>query len=153
MAAQSAIGTGDEAWRLLDEAHARLVAHIERDLAEECGLSMPQFRALAALASAPGGYRMNGLAQTLHMSKSGLTRLVDRLEAQGWVARSPADDDRRAIRATLTTSGEGVFQRALPVYQRSLRETLYSVLSAPEVAALSELLRRLVEGLDAGPAL
>lgn len=152
MAWQTATGSGDEAWRLLDEAHARLVARIERDLAGECGITVPQFRALAALASAPGGHRMNGLARTLHMSKSGLTRLVDRLEAQGWVARSPADDDRRAILTTLTPAGEGVFQRALPVYLRSLRETLYSVLSAPEVEDLSGLLRRLVEGLEAGPA-
>jgi len=152
MAVQSAMGTGDDAWRLLDEAHALLAARVERDLSEACGLSVPQFRALAALADAPDGQRMHGLAQALHMSKSGLPRLVDRLEAQGWVRRAPADDDRRSVITSITAAGERVLQGAMPVYLRSLQETLYSALSASEVEALSALLRRLVAGLEGGPA-
>lgn len=151
MAAQSALHSVDEPWRLLSEAHARLSEQLERRILRECGLTMQQFRALTTLSRTPAGLRMNGLAQAMNMSKSGLTRLVDRLEAQGWVTRIPADDDRRAVRTAITADGERVLATAMPMYLQALRETLYSALSPTEAEELSALLRRLLAGLESTP--
>lgn len=152
MAGDPALGAVDEPWRLLDEAHARLVERIERAVMGEARLPLLHLRALAVLADSREGRRMNGLAQALHMSKSGLTRLVDRLEAQGLVLRIPADDDRRAVRAVLTEEGARALAGAFPAYVRTLREALSAALTPSELELLSSLLRRLVEGLGAGPA-
>lgn len=152
MAGDPALGAADEPWRLLDEAHARLGQRIERAVMNEAGLPLLHLRALAALADAPEGRRMNSLARALHMSKSGLTRLVDRLEAQGLVLRLPADDDRRAVRAALTEEGARALAGAFPAYLRSLQEALSTALTPSDLDLLSSLLRRLVEALGAGPA-
>lgn len=151
MAAQSVLGSGDEPWRLLSEAHARLSELLERRILRECGVTMQQFRALTTLARTPEGQRMNTLAHALDMSKSGFTRLVDRLEAHGWVARVPADDDRRSVRILATAEGERVLASVVPVYLQALRETLYSAFSPAETEALSGLLRRLLARLESAP--
>ena len=90
---------------LFFEAWAGLNSTLERRLRQECGLSVQWFELLLRLARSPGQrLRMCDLAAQVSMSPSGLTRAVDRLEAEGLVVREHCPDDRRVAWAQLTAT-------------------------------------------------
>ena len=91
---------------LFFEAWAGLNSTLERRLTQECGISVQWFELLVRLARSPGQrLRMCDLAAQVSMSPSGLTRAVDRLEAEGLVVRAHCPDDRRVAWAHLTPAG------------------------------------------------
>ena len=76
------------AWRLFLEVHARVVNRLELELRDETGMPLTWYDVLVQLSEAPGHkLRMQELARRVLISKSGLTRLVDRLCAAGYVER------------------------------------------------------------------
>lgn len=94
-------------------------------------------------------FRMRDLADQLFVAQSGVTRVVDRLVAQGWVVREQPPDDRRTIYARLTESGRSVVAQAVPVYARTLTEKLAGGLSPEELSEFRRVLRRILERLGA----
>lgn len=138
----------DEAWQLLGHAYVRISGRIERGLQESAALTFSQFRTLLLLSQVPDGRHMNDLAQALAISKSGLTRLIDRLQAAGLVERVTSPTDRRVVLARLTAAGSELLGRALPSYRGALGSSLGSFLAAEELASLTSVLHRLVEGLE-----
>ncbi len=94
------------AWRSFLEAHARLARRLDDELRAGHGVSLAEYDALLQLARAPGRrLRMNQLADRVILSRSGITRLVDRLEAAGLVTRVSCPTDARGAEAVLTDAG------------------------------------------------
>lgn len=93
-------------WRAFLHAHARLLRRLDEELQAEHGLSLAEYDALLQLANAQDRrLRMSVLADRVLLSRSGITRLVDRLESSGMVARSACVTDARGAEAALTQAG------------------------------------------------
>lgn len=113
------------AWRAFTCAHAALSRALDEALESHCELPLLTYEVLARLAEAPGRrLRMQELAELLPLTKSGLTRLMDRLEGAGLACREVCASDRRGTFATLTPRGREALERARQVHTRVLRERL-----------------------------
>ena len=109
------------AWRALLHAHATLTGRIEHDLAEAGLPPLGWYDVLWPLHRAPGRrLRMSALASEVTISRTGLTRLVDRIEREGLLRREPAPEDRRGSYVVLTPPGSATLRRMWPVYERAL---------------------------------
>jgi DNA-binding MarR family transcriptional regulator len=131
------------AWRALLEAHAAVTDLLERELEQERGLPLSKFEVLLKLAEAPGGrMRMLELAQSVLLSKSGLSRLVDRMEEAELVRRERCPSDRRGAYAVLTDQGRAQLRRAAPVHLRGIQEHFARHLADDEVRVLTDALAK-----------
>jgi DNA-binding MarR family transcriptional regulator len=129
---------------LFVEAHAGLTAAALQQLEDAHGLGGQRFEVLLRLVRTPGHrLRMSDLAAQTTLSASGLTRVIDRLVAQGLVERAACPSDRRGSFAVLTTEGEARIVAALPGHVAQLTELLESTFSAEELDTFSALMRRL----------
>ncbi|MBA4179966.1 MAG: MarR family transcriptional regulator [Anaerolinea sp.] len=132
------------AWRAFLEAHSRLTTRLGDELEAETGLPLSWYDVLVHLAEATGNrLRMTDLAGAVLLSKSGLTRLVDRLCAAGLVARCPDPDDRRGTFVELTEAGRNRLRAASPVHLRGIEEHFGRHFTGPEATALATLLGRI----------
>jgi DNA-binding MarR family transcriptional regulator len=133
------------AWRLLLEAHAATTELLERELVAERGLPLSRYDVLLNLAEAPGGrLRMQELSASVLLSKSGLSRLVDRMVEAGLVRRERCQDDRRGWFAVLTDQGRSALRRAAPVHLRGIHEHFARYLDPAEVEVLTAALSKVV---------
>jgi DNA-binding MarR family transcriptional regulator len=131
------------AWQALLSAHAAVVARVEEALQAADLPPLSWYDVLWAVRRAPGRrVRMADLADRLTLSRGGLTKLADRLEAAGLLRREPAEDDGRGLYAVLTDAGEDLLRRMWPVYARVLSETFVEPISADEAAAIAAGLHR-----------
>src|SRR4051794_39799539 len=95
------------AWVGFLRAHHTLVAELDDELRREHGLPLTSFDVLAQLDNAPEHQlRMSELADAVLLSRSGLTRLVERLESKGLIERRECTEDARGAFAVLTAEGE-----------------------------------------------
>jgi DNA-binding MarR family transcriptional regulator len=134
------------AWRAFLRAHAQVVRRLERELAEEQGMALTDYDVLVQLAGADQRrLRMSELADRLLLSRSGVTRLVDRLVAEGLVERVTCDDDRRGQWAALTDAGRRRLRAATPTHLRGINEHFIGRLSTGELASLERMLEPIAE--------
>jgi DNA-binding MarR family transcriptional regulator len=134
------------AWRSVLNVHATVVARVEEALAEAELPPLAWYDVLWALRRAPGRrLRMAELAESLTLSRGGLTKLADRLEAARLLLREPAADDGRGLNAVLTDAGAELLRRMWPVYSKVLRETFVEAISADEAAVIAAALDRAKE--------
>jgi DNA-binding MarR family transcriptional regulator len=135
------------AWSAFLRAHARVVRELERELQAEQRMALTDYDVLVQLANAgERRLRMSELADRLLLSRSGATRLVDRLVAQGLIERRTCDDDRRGQWASLTDAGYERLRQASPTHLRGVAEHFLDRLSADEHAALERAFTRLDDG-------
>ncbi len=133
-------------WRLFLRAHAHLTRVLETELLDEQGLPLPSYDVLLQLAEAPGRrLRMTQLADRVLLSRSGLTRLVDRLERDGLVERAACPGDARGTHAVLTEAGLARLRRAAPTHLRGVAAHVTDVLSDDELDELGRLMTKLLE--------
>jgi DNA-binding MarR family transcriptional regulator len=126
-----------DAWREFLRAHALLTELLEVELQAERGLPLAWYDVLFQLSLAPGGARrMQELAGAVLLSKSGLTRLISRMEQAGLVERRPCPTDLRGTIAALTPAGNAALRRARPVHLRGIREHFARHLSDDEARTL-----------------
>jgi DNA-binding MarR family transcriptional regulator len=138
------------AWRSFLRAHAQITRKLEADLVAEHDLPLPSYDVLLQLAEAPGRrLRMTDLADRVLISRSGLTRLVDRLEREGLVERTACPNDARGTNAVLTEGGLRRLRIVAPTHLRGVSEHVTSRLSEPELDQLKELMLKLMT--DPGP--
>ncbi len=131
------------AWRLLLEAHTTTTELLEHELVAERGLPLTRYDVLLNLAEAPGGrLRMQELSASVLLSKSGLSRLVDRMVEAGLVRRERCQDDRRGWFAVLTDQGRSTLRRAAPVHLRGIQEHFGRHLDEQEACTLAAALGR-----------
>lgn len=131
-----------EAFGMLVETHNELLNATVKTLEAEVGVAPPWLGVLIRLARSPGEQlRMTELAKDMTISTSGLTRLIDRVEAAGHVRREPCPNDRRGLLAVLTPEGRKLAAKAAGPHVADL-ERLFSPLEPDELEQLTDLLRR-----------
>ncbi|SHG35004.1 transcriptional regulator, MarR family [Streptoalloteichus hindustanus] len=141
--------TRDElsAWRSFLRAHARITRRLEAELIAEQRLSLAAYDVLVQLAEAPEKrMRMTELADAVLLSRSGVTRLVDRLERIGLVCRERADEDGRGVVAVLTRRGLDRLRTASNTHLAGIVRHFVSAVGDEELDLLSRTCARLANG-------
>ena len=134
------------AWRAFLRAHAQVIRRLERELQDEQGLALTDYDVLVQLSAAPDRrLRMSELADALLLSRSGATRLVDRLVVGGLVERVMCEDDRRGQWAALTDAGLRRLREAAPIHLRGVATHFLDRLSPDELARLERMLDPIAE--------
>ena len=114
-----------ERWNELESEHARVREALEHRLQREHRLSLTEYEVLRRLSDSPEGHRrIQELAEEIHLSQSALSRLVQRLEDDGFVCRNVCDHDRRGVFACVTDAGRKAQAEAHPTHVSVLAETL-----------------------------
>lgn len=132
-------------WRDFLRAHASVIQALQDELEAERDLPLAWYDVLVQLVEAPGRrLRMTELAERVLLSRSGLTRLVDRLVKAGLVERQPCPDDARGMFAVLTPAGFTRLREAAPIHLRGIAEHMTSLVRPEELATLSTVFRRIV---------
>ncbi|MGH8869262.1 MAG: MarR family winged helix-turn-helix transcriptional regulator [Actinomycetes bacterium] len=133
-------------WRDFLRAHALLVRRLEADLVAEHALPLASYDVLVQLVEATDHrLRMTELAERVLLSRSGLTRLVDRLAREGLVRREACPSDARGLYAVLTDEGYDRLRRATPTHLRGVERYAVGRLDAAELASLHEVLKRFLD--------
>ena len=128
------------AWRGLLRTHAVLVKRLDAELEARHGLPLTSYEVLLHLADAPDGrLRMCDLAEGVVLSRSGLTRLVDRLERDGLVERVSCADDARGAFAALTDAGRTQLDAAAATHLEGVRRHFLEHVDARQLAVLAEV--------------
>jgi DNA-binding MarR family transcriptional regulator len=131
------------AWKGLLATHSRLVHELDAELEREHGLPLSSYEVLMNLADADGNHlRMGELADRLLLSKSGITRLADRLEKQGLISRRRCDNDGRGYFAELTESGSKLIAAARPDHLDAVRRRFLDRLEPGEIDELGRIWER-----------
>lgn len=133
------------AWSAFLRAHARVVRELERELQADQQMALTDYDVLVQLAAAgERRLRMSELADRLLLSRSGATRLVDRLVADGLVERATCEADRRGQWAALTDAGYERLRRASPTHLRGVATHFLDRLSPDELAAMERMFDRIL---------
>ncbi|MBB2913515.1 DNA-binding MarR family transcriptional regulator [Streptosporangium becharense] len=132
-------------WRMLQRAQVRITRVLETELLLRHDLTLASYDVLSQLSEAPGRrLRMNDLADRVLLSRSGLTRLVDRLQRDGLVGREACVSDARGLFAVLSDAGAGRLAEATPTYLRGIRAQFLDVLDADELRQCAAMLDKLL---------
>lgn len=125
-------------------AHSALTKELDAELVREHGLPLSSYEVLLFLADSPQGQmRMSELAEGVLLSRSGLTRRVDRMERDGLLCREPSEDDARGWFAVITPKGRELFTRARKTHLDGVRERFLSRFTRDELRALGSLWEKL----------
>jgi DNA-binding MarR family transcriptional regulator len=134
------------AWHTFLKAHSVVIGALERKIMKDQHLPLNWFDVLAWLSHAPDGrLRMQVLAKSIYLSNSGLTRLLNRMAAAGFVERQSCPDDRRGWYAVITAKGRKAFERAFPGNVREVEKHFFSRFNDDEIEVLNNLLSRLTK--------
>src|SRR5579872_5457822 len=142
---QDALTLGElRAWRGLLRAHACLAKRVDAELERAHGLPMSSYEVLHHLEEAERErMRMCDLAEHAQLSRSGLTRMVDRLEREGLISRCSCPDDARGAYACLTERGRERLQAARVTHLSVIREHFLSRFSEGELELLADTWERI----------
>jgi DNA-binding MarR family transcriptional regulator len=142
---QESLSPGEQrAWRGLIRAHACLAKRLDYELEHAHRLPMTSYEVLHRLADSGGGrMRMCDLAEQAQLSRSGLTRLVDRLEREGLIERCSCDHDARGSYACLTETGRTRLEEARGTHLAVVREHFLSHFSESELDMLADMWERI----------
>jgi DNA-binding MarR family transcriptional regulator len=126
-----------------------VVSRIEAALEEGGLVPLVWYDVLVAIAKAPRGrLRLKEVGSNLMLTRSGATRLVDRLEGAGLVRRERLKGDRRGTAAALTPAGRQALRAAWPVYAKGINKLFLGRLSEEELAALGPVLARIADSVS-----
>ena len=136
------------AWMALVRIHTRLWDRIEAEMRRGHGLSMARYDVLASLDNAGGRLGLGELAAAIALSPSGLSKLLDRMDASGLIRRDPDPDDARAAFATITPAGQSLVAQARASHHDLLRRTFGAALSDRDLADLTRVMGRIDASVD-----
>ena len=137
------------AWRSFITTSGDLIRTIENDL-EPFGLDFGDYQLLVMLSEAPGHrLRMCDLADTLRLSRSGLTRRMQGVVKAKLVVRTQNKEDARSANAQLTPKGMALLKRAAPHHVESVRRQMIDLLTEPEARAIGSAFTKIAKHLDA----
>jgi DNA-binding MarR family transcriptional regulator len=135
-----------DVWFTLMRAQAAVAEALERDLEATPGLPLSWYQVLIGLAQdGSGRMRMQELATFAVLSKSGLSRLVDRMETAGLIRRESCSADRRGTYAALTPEGRKALEAATPVFLQGFERAVAGHLSDADVRSLQAALGKVLE--------
>ena len=135
------------AWAMLLTAHAALVERIEAALAAAGLPALDWYDVLWELEKADGRLRMHDLARRVVLSRSNLSRLADRLEKAGLVAREDCPEDGRGYDLVLTRAGRAMRRKMWPLYEAEIERAFSRHITADEARAIGEALGRAVKAV------
>jgi DNA-binding MarR family transcriptional regulator len=155
---QTAAALGDDlapaelaAWRGLLRVHAALAKALDAEMARAHDLPLSSYEVLITLQAAPGKRcRMAELADRVLLSRSGMTRLVDRLEREGLLERDTCTSDGRGCFAVLTPAGEELLAAARPTHLAGVRERFLRHFAQSELAEMAGWWERVLPGASSG---
>jgi DNA-binding MarR family transcriptional regulator len=145
----SAVTTGScsrvpAAWTGMVRTHERLMHELDAELERAHGISLAELDVLVQLESAPERrMRMADLADAVLLTRSGVSRLVDRLESRGLVERVRCPSDARGLNASLTEAGADRFEAASATHLAGVREHFTERLAPEDVARLESIWEQL----------
>jgi DNA-binding MarR family transcriptional regulator len=135
-----------DAWRGFLRAHSTVVRELDEELTARHGLPLSSYDVLVQLDEAPDGQlRMSHLADAVLLSRSGLSRLVTRLERQGLIERVECDDDARGAFAAITDGGRERLTEARATHRAGVRERFLDRLGEREQRQLAKAWSRLLD--------
>ena len=134
-------------WRRYLMMTGRLEAAMNRQLQQECGLSLADYDVLVALDETPG-CRMNDLGAHLGWEQSRVSHQLRRMRDRGLVERHGVDDDRRAAIVELTASGRAALAAAAPGHAELVRAVVFEGMAAPQLRAVDQWVSGVLERLE-----
>jgi DNA-binding MarR family transcriptional regulator len=146
LSAQLAVEPNLEAWIRFLRAHASLTRQLSARLEADHGLTLNDYDVMVQLAYAPErSLRRVDLARSVLLSPSGITRLLDGLEREGWVEKRSCESDARVTYAHLSDSGLAKFKSARKTHIADIEEAFGSRYTPEELDTVSALLARLLD--------
>ncbi len=134
-----------DAWRGMLRTHAELISRLDAELQRAHDLPLSSYDVLVQLEGAPDGrLRMTELAGAVLLTRSGLTRLVDRLVTAGLVERERCPTDARGLYAVLTDRGRARLREARPTHLRGVRAHFLSRLDDDDLHRLGGIWERVL---------
>ena len=127
-------------WRVFLETALALIDILDAEMQTERGITLGWYDVLVHLEDVPEGLGMTEIATRILFSKSGLTRVIDRMETTGLVRRERPPEDRRVVRVILTPAGLDALNAARAVHRRGIQEHFVSHLDPAQLDALAEAL-------------
>lgn len=133
-----------ETWEQFLRAHAAITRCLDADLVAEHGLTLSEYDVLIQLSRAPDGQlRPTELAASVLLTRSGITRLLTRLEAQELVERCPCPEDGRVTYAAITAKGTAKFDAARKTHLEGVSRLFADRVNTEEADQLATVLSRL----------
>jgi DNA-binding MarR family transcriptional regulator len=137
------------AWRAFLDMHTRLNARLNREMQDECGMSIADFSVLVQLSEHEGSrMRVLELARSLRWEKSRLSHQLTRMGQRGLIERSNCSEDRRGAFVVLTDAGREAVEAAAPRHVESVRRYLFDGLTGEQVDALAAISGGVISRLD-----
>ena len=138
------------AWRAFLWAPTLIMRNLELEMRAADRLPLSWFDVLIHLYEAPQGQlRLQALAESVVLSRSGLTRLIDRMERAGVVRREQVTDDRRGLYAVMTGEGRRLFEQVAPRHIRRVNDHFAKHLSKADLRTLTATLSKLIAANEA----
>ena len=131
------------AWLALLRTHARLWDQTEVQMRHDSGLTMPRYDVLMQLDMAGGRLGLSELASTIVLSASGLSKLLDRMEASELIRREADPRDARSTFARITPRGRSLVKKARLSHHAWLQRAFGDALDDRDVADLSRIMGRI----------
>jgi DNA-binding MarR family transcriptional regulator len=131
------------AWRLYVESALALVDVLDTELKQAVGIPLRWYDVLVHLEESPEGIPMNELAERILYSKSGFTRVVDRMEQEGLVRRARPEHDRRTILIVLTDKGTDTLERARRHHRDGIQRHFSQHLTNADIKALTRAFEKI----------
>ncbi len=142
----------ERAWRAYRRMQEALAAQLARDLARDSNLSDPDYEVLSTLSEKAGHrWQLRELAAKMLWSRSRLSHHIARMEQRGLVARADDPDDRRGCMISLTDQGLRVLEKAATFHVASVRRHFVDLLTADELASLTQMSQRISDHLGETP--
>jgi DNA-binding MarR family transcriptional regulator len=137
------------AWRAFITAHATLIDSINRRMLDADVIPLHWYDVLIEVYEAPERrLRLSELARKVVLSKSGLTRLVDKLAEAGLLVRESSPEDGRGAYAVLTENGLEAMRKAWPVYAQGIHDYFAQHLDADEAQIMTQALGRMLTAAE-----
>ena len=132
-------------WRAFLETHSAVVKFLERRMHEQHGLPLSWYDVLQQLADGPEGrLRMGELADSVLLTRSGITRLVDRMVGAGLVLRENCPGDRRGYYAVITQNGRDTIEKVGPDHSKDAWEIFLGHINEEEAALMGKVFDRVL---------
>lgn len=131
------------AWLALLRTHARLWDQLEAQMRRDHGLTIARYDVLTQLDSAGGRLRLSELASSVVLSPSGLSKLLDRMEASELIRREPDPRDARSTFAAITPRGRALVKKARRSHHELLQQRFGDALDDGDIADLTRIMGRI----------
>src|SRR3954453_13614355 len=140
---KDSVGRWTPAWLALIRTHARLWDQVEGRMKADTGLTMPRYDVLMQLHLSGGRLGLTELASRIVLSPSGLSKLLDRMEASELIRREPDPRDARSTFAQITPRGRSLVRKARDRHHEWLQQVVGDALDDRDVVDLTRIMRRI----------